>query len=73
MAKEEKPVEETAPTERHRDIALEEFEIIDDQVLEPDFEAEETDETEDVFGDDLEEGPDVDVDPNENLPEEETA
>lgn len=70
-AKNAPPVEALStapPTERHRDVEFDSQEFVDDVKLTPDFEAEETDEANEVFEDDVEEGtkPDEAVDPTPN-------
>lgn len=69
--KDSPPVEapDTAPPEeRHRDIEFDATDDHDDLNLTPDFETEESDEADEVFEDDIEEGvnPDEAVDPNPN-------
>lgn len=56
------------PEERHRDVDFDVQDPGDGVVLVPDFEAEETDEADEVFEDDIEEGvnPEEAVDPNPN-------
>lgn len=43
---------EDEPTERHRDVALDTVDETDDLNLSPDFDAEETDDADEVFEDD---------------------
>jgi len=69
--KDSPPIEapDTAPPEeRHRDIDLDTVDLNDDGILVPDFDTEESDEADEVFEDDIEEGvnPDDVVDPNPN-------
>ena len=64
-------VDETpeVPAERHHDEDLDVLELTDDLNLEPDFETEETDEADEVFADDVEEGVNPDEAVDENLDE----